>query len=367
MNVETSAEPTLEEAILTPGEYLRQAREKYGLSVEDVATELNLTVAQICSLEDNRFGDLPGKTYILGYMKAYARLVNCEEAELFRNFDLHEDVSISGIKPVMRQPRNRGHYKKLFSLLVIAIAGGLMFMWWQSKDKSEFISLEAGPGQQQDVQTVAQGPTGIPLQAEISSDLPLPATGQSAANGTAPTAEQPGVVALRTAAEPDPETQSIKDQLQAQIAAEEQSRAQDRQRVSSAGTDVTAPDIGGTSEQTQPAEIAVVEPHAISSTPPGAEKKPASEAGRGRAVMLEFSATSWVDLRDADGQRLLYENVNQGRQVAVEGQPPFSVFLGNAGGVAIEYDGEPFDFSAFTNGVYARFELGTQYKIQPDR
>ena len=51
MNVETTAEPTLEEVILAPGECLRQARENYGLSVEDVATELNLTVDQICSLD----------------------------------------------------------------------------------------------------------------------------------------------------------------------------------------------------------------------------------------------------------------------------------------------------------------------------
>ncbi|MDA9982086.1 helix-turn-helix domain-containing protein [Gammaproteobacteria bacterium] len=356
MNAETSAEPILEEAIVTPGEYLRQAREKYGLSVADVATKLNLTVAQICSLEDNRFGDLPGKTYILGYMKAYARLVGCKEAELLQNFEMQEDITIRGIKPVVRQSRSRGRYKKLLSLLVIAAAGGLMFLWWQSRDRSEVISLQVGPGQQQDVQIIS----------------PEPDIGQSFSNGSYAAGES-GAGGVRTATGAGSDTRTFEEQLQAQIAAEVQSQApvpaQDQGLDVTSGpeTEDTVPDRGGTPEQTPVTEIAVVEPLAEISPSPVQNKKPVAKPGKGRTVKLEFSATSWVDMRDAEGQRLLYENVNQGRQVSVEGKPPFSVFLGNAGGVTIEYDGKPFDFSAFTNGVYARFELGTQYKNQPDR
>lgn len=368
MNVETTAEPTLEEVILTPGEYLRQARENYGLSVEDVATELNLTVDQICSLEENRFGDLPGKTYILGYMKAYARLVNCVEAELFRNFDLQEDISIRGMKPVMRETRSRGRYKKMLSLPVIVVVGGLMFLWWQNRERSEVISLEAGTGQQLDIQPADPGQGETPAQAEMQIIAPGMTSGKSAADGTSAAAE-PAVGEVPTATGAGSDTQAIEDQLQAQIAAEVQSRAQDQGLALPPGPEAEDParDGGAAPDPTPPAEVAAVAPVAESSTPAVKKKKPAVNAGKGRAVTMEFSATSWVDLRDADGQRLLYENVNQGRQVSVKGKPPFSVFLGNAGGVEIEYEGKPFDFSAFTNGVYARFELGTQHKNQPDR
>lgn len=358
MNVETSAEPVLEEVILTPGEYLRQAREKYGLSVEDVATELNLTETQICSLEDNRFGDLPGKTYILGYMKAYAKLVGCKEAELFRNFELQEDITIRGLKPVVRESRTRGRYKKLLSLLVIAAAGGLIFLWWQSRDRPEVISLQVDPGQQQDVQII----------------IPQPDIGQSVSNGSS-TAGESGAGAVRTATGSGSDTRAFEEQLQAQIAAEVQSLTQTQAQAQNPALDArsgpevgdTVRDIGGTSEPVPATEIAVVEPLVEDPTSSVKIKKQAAKPGTGRTVKLEFSATSWVDMRDAEGQRLLYENVNQGRQVSVEGKPPFSVFLGNAGGVAIEYDGKPFDFSAFTNGVYARFELGTQFENQPER
>lgn len=368
MNVETSAEPTLEEAVLTPGEYLRQAREKYGLSVEDVATELNLTVAQISSLEDNRFGDLPGKTYILGYMKAYARLVNCTEAELFRNFDLQEDNSIRGIKPVMKETRSRGRYKKMLSLPLIAVVGGLMFLWWQSRERSEVISLEAGSGQQQDMQPADQGPAGTPAQAEMQIIAPVLTGGESAADGNSAEAGTT-VGEVRTATGAGSDTQTIEDQLQAQIAAEVQSQARDQNQVLPPGPEGEDParDGDAATEPMPAAQVAAVESVAESPTQTVKKKKPAANAGKGRTVNMEFSATSWVDLRDAEGQRLLYENVNQGRQVSVKGKPPFSVFLGNAGGVEIEYEGKPFDFSAFTNGVYARFELGTQHKNQPDR
>ena len=356
MNVETSAEPVLEEVTLTPGEYLSQAREKYGLSVEDVATELNLTETQICSLEDNRFGDLPGKTYILGYMKAYAKLVGCKEAELFRNFELQEDITIRGLKPVVRESRTRGRYKKLLSLLVIAAAGGLIFLWWQSRDRPEVISLQVGPGQQQDVQIISPQPDNV----------------QNVSNGSSAAGES-GAGAVRTATGSGSDTRAFEEQLQAQIAAEVQSltQAQEQEQDARSGPEVgdTVRDIGGTPEaEPVPAtEIAVAEPLVEDPTPSMKIKKQAENSGTGRTVKLEFSATSWVDMRDAEGQRLLYENVNQGRQVSVEGKPPFSVFLGNAGGVAIEYDGKPFDFSAFTNGVYARFELGTQFENQSDR
>lgn len=106
---------------------------------------------------------------------------------------------------------------------------------------------------------------------------------------------------------------------------------------------------------------------AVTPTPSVKKKKMKPNAGSGtsgadaeREVKLQVGATSWIDLRDASGQRLLYENVAEGSTVSVRGKPPFSVFLGNAQAVQIEYGGDEFDFSAFTNGIYARFELGAE-------
>ena len=141
----------------------------------------------------------------------------------------------------------------------------------------------------------------------------------------------------------------------------------------------TPAEVEGTVVETQPAsgdqieqnenkkkiEVAAVAESVPIETPATEEAQQTPQHEAGRLVKLRFNAGSWVDLRDANGQRLLYENVTEGREISVQGNPPFSVFLGNAEGVQIDYAGKPFDFSAFTNGVYARFELGLEHANQP--
>ncbi|MCL4792886.1 MAG: DUF4115 domain-containing protein, partial [Gammaproteobacteria bacterium] len=55
----------------------------------------------------------------------------------------------------------------------------------------------------------------------------------------------------------------------------------------------------------------------------------------------EFEQASWVDISDRSGRLLSGEQPAGSRQV-LEGQPPFSVALGNAPGVRLSVDGEPW-------------------------
>jgi cytoskeleton protein RodZ len=66
---------------------------------------------------------------------------------------------------------------------------------------------------------------------------------------------------------------------------------------------------------------------------------------------------SWADIRDAGQNKLLYETVAAGRVVMLEGAPPLTVFLGNADGVRLEFNGRPYDVSRHKRGQIARFTL----------
>jgi cytoskeleton protein RodZ len=57
---------------------------------------------------------------------------------------------------------------------------------------------------------------------------------------------------------------------------------------------------------------------------------------------------------------LLYETVPAGRAVTLEGVAPVSVFLGNASGARIEYNGKPVDIARHQRGMMARFKLGEE-------
>ena len=102
-----------------------------------------------------------------------------------------------------------------------------------------------------------------------------------------------------------------------------------------------------TEAETEPAtetatgnELAVLSievPPAALPGPPAADAPPA-EAGR---LVLEFGAASWVDIRDSSGSLLTGEQPAGSRQV-LNGQPPFTVALGNAPGVRLSVDGQPW-------------------------
>lgn len=61
------------------GQVLSAARQANGLSMRDVAQQLNLAVATIESLEEDAFDQLPGLTFVKGYLRSYARLLGLDE------------------------------------------------------------------------------------------------------------------------------------------------------------------------------------------------------------------------------------------------------------------------------------------------
>ncbi|NND81513.1 MAG: DUF4115 domain-containing protein [Gammaproteobacteria bacterium] len=75
-------------------------------------------------------------------------------------------------------------------------------------------------------------------------------------------------------------------------------------------------------------------------------------------LSLQFSQTSWVDIRDADDTKLAYRTFAEGETLQVSSAGPINVFIGNAAGVNVQYNGEDFDISEHREGVYAKFSIG---------
>lgn len=75
-------------------------------------------------------------------------------------------------------------------------------------------------------------------------------------------------------------------------------------------------------------------------------------------LTLNFADTSWVDIRDDDDKRLAYKSYAQGEELIVSSDGGMSVFIGNAEGVTVSLNGQPFDLSEHREGVYAKFTVG---------
>ena len=59
-----------------------RAREAAGLSLDQVAQQLKLAPRQVKALEDENFGELPGRTFSRGFVRNYARLLNLDPEDL---------------------------------------------------------------------------------------------------------------------------------------------------------------------------------------------------------------------------------------------------------------------------------------------
>lgn len=71
------------------GRYLVQQRELRGLSPEDVIQVTKLSPAAIHAMENDRFDRLPGRAFVVGYLRAYAVCVGLNPDEVVLRYDEH--------------------------------------------------------------------------------------------------------------------------------------------------------------------------------------------------------------------------------------------------------------------------------------
>ncbi|HEY0839496.1 MAG TPA: helix-turn-helix transcriptional regulator [Vulgatibacter sp.] len=71
------------------GRYLVQQRELRGLTPDDVIRVTKLSPVAVHALETDRFDRLPGRTFVVGYLRAYASCVGLNPDEVVLRYDEH--------------------------------------------------------------------------------------------------------------------------------------------------------------------------------------------------------------------------------------------------------------------------------------
>jgi cytoskeleton protein RodZ len=105
----------------------------------------------------------------------------------------------------------------------------------------------------------------------------------------------------------------------------------------------------------QPPAPAPVAPEPLAAAPVAETPSPAPEAAPASAAALasaeaalhfKFRGRSWVEVRQADGTMLMSKNNPPGTEQTIDGVPPYTVVIGNASKVDLEFRGEPVDLAA---------------------
>jgi hypothetical protein len=81
-------------------------------------------------------------------------------------------------------------------------------------------------------------------------------------------------------------------------------------------------------------------------------------------VTLRFAADSWVEVYDANGEKLFYDVGAADSSRTVSGTPPFRVHVANAPGVTLDVNGKPAPVPANAlKGDEAQFTINRAGRI----
>ncbi len=112
---------------------LKEAREKAGYTVEEIAEILKIRRQYIVSLEDENFQDIPGQVYVEGYTKIYYE---------FLNLDPPQENKITVQKPRLIGDEEAVINKKYIIIPAILILIGVIWAYSVLKAPEEKITEE---------------------------------------------------------------------------------------------------------------------------------------------------------------------------------------------------------------------------------
>jgi len=115
-----------------PGHDLANARERAGITREEMARTLRLSSGQLEALERDDYARLPPPTFVRGYLRAYARELSLAPEEMVAAYDAQggavRDPDLHTTTPAAAVAAGRGPLIGI--LLVGLVAGGGAVTWW---------------------------------------------------------------------------------------------------------------------------------------------------------------------------------------------------------------------------------------------
>jgi cytoskeletal protein RodZ len=166
-------------AITRTGDRLRLAREAAGLSLADVATRTRITQRHLQAIEKSEFSELPGRTYVAGFARAYARAVDLPETEIAADIRRELDEDQYGARPIYEayeptDPARLPTARLAWTLVIVAAVLVSAYGVWR------FLSVEPD-----EALVAAQNRDADASEAPAAATAPATA-GKTAANGAVP-------------------------------------------------------------------------------------------------------------------------------------------------------------------------------------
>jgi len=180
----------------TAGAQLTAAREAAGLSIDAVAQQLKLAPRQVRALEEEDYTHLPGRTFVRGFVRNYARLLHLDAEAVLGALpagaavpalevpELQQTAQTMGELPVTDHSRPTWTRWAIPLTLAAIVAAAAAYEWLRpGRDAPAVARKEAPPAVEQPARTeqssvllpnTLAAPTSSPPTASTAPDSPPP-------------------------------------------------------------------------------------------------------------------------------------------------------------------------------------------------
>ena len=293
----------------SPGNLLLQARLQLGLTQEEVAKELYMTVYKVKALENDDYSRLSSDTFARGYIRAYANLVKVDVIAVLAAYDelmdrLKPVETVQNKMPPPTENSHRGAWQFLAVIGIFFIALWLISVWFFDNHSDD-----------QYLETVVAS-SSISSVAAISADIDSSSATEEAIKSDSFTVASAAVG-----------------------------------NSASSARNITSVSAGsGVNVTSSAAEIEMTSSTAGSSS---SSKKTSLDE-----LSFSFREESWLEVSDSRGDVLATELQSAGSQLKLVGLAPFDVKLGNAPAVDVHFNSRKVDIIPSSGSKVLTLKIG---------
>lgn len=351
------------------GIQLSKARENQGLTIKDIADRLHLSESVIEAIEKDDYDHLPAPAFVRGYLRKYAALVNLDTDSVIEKYNQHSgemegmpDGKDNLFKVVGRKSIGNSNNVKIeaYLALVLAVVIGIAYLAGPESTSTgyegdrETEKDQASDKAFNDSNKVSKNDQEI--NSAVDSKISYYESGRVYGDS--------GLLQ---------DQQVVDDNTETPVQPMKATNPADFNDSDSAGN-IDTVDLGNKPGQNSDfADTNIVQPLAKKFDALQEDKDSSSTetlvldepqlADTGK-LSLKFHSDAWIEVHDANGDRLLYRMGREGRTYQITGKAPFKVLLGNAREVTVMLNGQVFNQMPYIRGQVARFMAGTTANIE---
>ncbi|MBF0310305.1 MAG: helix-turn-helix domain-containing protein [Magnetococcales bacterium] len=298
MRSESEVKESAESSALKVGELLRQVRQNKGLSLEEVSRQTRLRLIHVRALEEGELGQLPGQTFVVGFLRIYARHLGLQEEEVVQRFmaemkGRNGKLSTPFFPPPPSTSRSRpSRWMVVMGLLLLLAAGVAVERWYWDREGSESPPRSVPE---------ASGPVNR------SEKSVAPVTGGGEVEGSKRVTETMTVPLTREVVSLPEENRPASQELREKAVRGETASGEESGKVWNFGGDPPEP-------------------------PAGVDEEEGAGGESGKLVLLATQKV-WLQVKDGRGHVVRDATMRPGERYEVPEGSGYTLSLGNAGGL----------------------------------